>query len=205
LKLLNVAAVIRILMQPNHQPNRRKLAKLQFIFPLALLSGLAWQMRALAHGVAIDYQETQAIEITAIYDTGEPMANAQVVVYAPSDPSTPWMAGTTTETGIFTFTPDRSQAGNWEVSVRQAGHGELLSIPVEASASSTGESTGGTTQATEDATESEVSTTTDTPRMNQTPQSNRIGSLTPMQRALMAGSAIWGFVGTALFFTRGKR
>lgn len=162
-------------------------------------------MRALAHGVAIDYQETQAIEITALFDTGEPMANAQVVVYAPSDPSTPWMTGTTTETGIFTFTPDRSQAGNWEVSVRQAGHGEILSIPVETEASEAEEPPGeGTTQAGADATEAEEPTATETTRINQTTQPSP-RSLTPMQRALMAGSALWGFVGTALFFTRGKR
>lgn len=189
-------------MQPNYL---RQMTKPHFIVPLALLSVSGWQMRALAHGVAIDYQTTQAIEITALYDTGEPMANAQVIVYAPEDPSTPWMTATTSESGKFTFTPDRSQPGNWEIAVRQAGHGEILNIPVESE-------TLAAPELQEDAVQSEAggpanspSPTIEATRLEETARSNGTGSLSPMQRVLMAGSALWGFVGTALFFVRGKK
>jgi nickel transport protein len=170
--------------------------KPQFILPLVLLSILGLQTRTLAHGVVVDYRETQAIEITSLYDTGEPMANAQVIIYAPEDPSTPWMTGTTTETGLFTFTPDRSQAGNWEVAIRQAGHGEILSIPVE-SDSAASEDAGSTPTA-------DRSEETATSRVEGT-RSGGTNAISPMQRILMLGSVVWGLVGTALFFLRGKR
>jgi nickel transport protein len=202
-------------MQPTNLHNRHN-SKLKFVLPLALLSGMVWQTRALAHGVRINYETTQAIEVTALYDTGEPMANAQVVVYAPNDPSTPWMTGTTTESGIFTFSPDPSQAGNWEVAVRQAGHGEILSIPFEPEGSTAqpqaaaqpNTARSDTTLSGEDATGENRLTadTSDSPTESaQVGQARTSAALSPMQRALMAGSAIWGFVGTALFFMRGKR
>jgi nickel transport protein len=216
LKALYVEAVIKILMHPIHLHNRYT-AKLQYVLPFALLSGLGWQAQALAHGVMIDYATTQAIEITALYDTGEPMANAQVVVYAPNDPSTPWMTGSTTESGSFTFSPDPTQSGNWEVAVRQAGHGEILSIPFEPEASATqpqDSSQPSAARSTGESSTGESSTgenglTADAPNTRtesaQVGQARTSAGLSPMQRALMAGSAIWGFVGTALFFMRGKK
>ncbi|MEM6716632.1 MAG: carboxypeptidase-like regulatory domain-containing protein, partial [Cyanobacteria bacterium P01_C01_bin.147] len=61
---------------------------------------------------------------------GEPMAAATVQVFAPDDPQTPVQSGLTDASGRFVFVP--TTAGTWEVSVRQAGHGDIAAIPVEA-------------------------------------------------------------------------
>lgn len=134
----------------------------------------------LAHGVAIEHRRTSAIEIRAAYDSGEPMANAQVTVYAPSNPTTPWLEGTTTEEGTFIFVPDRAIAGNWDVKVRQSGHGDLVSIPVEKMEAD--------------------------PAADQAQASNRWQgeNYTPLQKVMMAALGIWGFIGTALFFARNQ-
>jgi nickel transport protein len=155
--------------------------KIQLIFPLALLSILGFPMKGFAHGVAISYKIEQAIAIAATYDSGEPMANAQVIIYAPDNPSQAWQKGTTDEQGRFVFVPDRAKAGNWEVAIRQAGHGQIAVIPI--------------------ASETAARETPNQARVT----SGAKGTLTPLQKGLMAGSVIWGFVGTALFFIRGKK
>ena len=125
---------------------------------------------ALAHGANIEVG--RGFQIRATYDNGEPMDNAQVLVYAPDNLEEPWQEGSTDDEGRFTFVPDPQQPGNWEVTVRQAGHGDIATIPVGGSASS-------------DA-------------------ANVEASLSPVQQWVTIGAVIWGFVGTALFFSRGK-
>lgn len=135
--------------------------------------------RSLAHGVKIEHKSTPAVEVTAIYDSGEPMKNAQVTVYPPNSDNA-WTKGTTNDQGKFNFVPDGSKAGNWEVKIRQAGHGGIVVVPVGegAIANSTGTtSTAATTQGS---------------------------NFTPLQILLMVGSVTWGFVGTALYFSGRK-
>lgn len=92
---------------------------------------LAWPMvETHAHGTDITYRSTQAIELVALYDSGEPMANAQITVFAPSDPATPWLQGEADAGGRFVFSPDPAQPGRWDVRVRTAGHGEIIHIDV---------------------------------------------------------------------------
>ncbi|MEA5450470.1 carboxypeptidase regulatory-like domain-containing protein [Leptolyngbya sp. CCNP1308] len=156
---------------------------------VGLTLGLAgWALPAIAHGVTVEHRQVSAVEIEARFETGEPMANAQVLVYAPGNPTEPWQQGNTDDQGRFNFAPDVAQPGSWEVMVRQAGHGVLTTIPVadpslENSASSPG-------------TEAEA-------------ESNSLVSsstgLSPVQQGITIGSVIWGFIGTALFFARGKR
>ncbi|WP_017304964.1 carboxypeptidase-like regulatory domain-containing protein [Spirulina subsalsa] len=153
------------------------------LIPLFLLTTGSMISPVFAHGSRLDYHSTEAITLTASYDNGEMMKNAQVTIYAPNDPQTPWLRGTTDEQGEFVFTPDPSIPGNWEVMVRQAGHGNIVSIPVGDSTSEAGQTPEG-----------------ETPAVRQAPGSS--GGYTPMQKAVMAGLGIWGFVGTALFFTR---
>ena len=150
----------------------------RFYFFLALLSTVAIGQQALAHGANIEYQETYAITIQAKYDDGTPMANAQVVVYAPSDRATPWLKGTTDESGNFTFIPDRQpeNLGNWDIKVRQSGHGNITSIPIT-----------NDVQAGEQSQVQSLATKT---------------GYNPMQKMVMAAAGVWGFVGTALFFSR---
>lgn len=143
-------------------------------FLLALLSTGSGVKRAYAHGVTVDYQSTEAIEVRGMYDSGEPMTGAQVVVYAPNDAATPWLTGTTNEQGVFLFKPDPAQPGNWEVQFRQAGHGDILVIP-----------TGGSEQSS-------------TSLGNSSATGN---SLSMVQKVLVFGAIIWGFVGTALYFS----
>lgn len=69
------------------------------------------------------------MEIQATYDSGEPLAEATVQVFAPDDPQTPVYTGLTDADGKFVFVP--TAPGNWEVSVRQAGHGDIAVVPVE--------------------------------------------------------------------------
>lgn len=156
---------------------------------VALTLGLAgWAVPAIAHGVTVEHRQVSSVEIEARFETGEPMANAQVLVYAPGNPTEPWQQGNTDDQGRFKFAPDAAQPGNWEVMVRQAGHGVLTTIPVAESAAAS--------PAPDPGAEAEVS-------------SNSLISpntgLSPVQRGVTIGAVIWGFIGTALFFARGKR
>ena len=150
----------------------------RFYFFLALSTAIAFSpVRVLAHGANIEYRETEAITIQAKYDDGKPMANAQVVIYAPSDRATPWLKGTTDEFGNFSFVPNTSaeNAGDWDIKVRQSGHGDITTIPIEGGKLAVNKMT-----ATSGA------------------------SYTPSQKLVMAAAVGWGFVGTALFFSRSK-
>ena len=95
-----------------------------------LALGLVVPTKAYAHGVNIEYTSNVEIEIVARYDTGGPMAGAQVVVYSPDDPATPWLTGVCDDEGRFSFIPDTSKPGIWDVQVRKAGHGDIIHIPV---------------------------------------------------------------------------
>jgi len=85
---------------------------------LALSLGLWLPAQAYAHGAKIEYTVGMTVEIVATYDSGEPMAGAQVTIYAPDDPSTPWLTGVCDD------------EGTWDVQVRQAGHGDIVHIPI---------------------------------------------------------------------------
>lgn len=123
-----------------------------------------------AHGARISYTVDLTVSLVAAFDSGEPMANAQVTVYAPADPATPWLTGETDAEGRFSFVPDPAQVGTWDVQVRAAGHGDIVHIPLGEGAA----------------------------------RSGTTGYTTP-QIVLMAGCVVWGFVGTALYFSRGRR
>lgn len=126
---------------------------------------------------------TQTFSVKANYSSGQPMAAAQVLVYSPQDPSEPWFTGQTNEQGEFEFKPDIN--GNWEVVIRQAGHGTTVSVPV------------GT----------QVAQVQDSPIKTQ-PTAALVASseplASPIQRWVSAGAAFWGLIGTVLFFSRGK-
>ena len=165
--------------------------KRQLILGLMLFtsmgSSLGWSEKASAHGVQIEHNTTQAIEINAKYDTGTPLENAQVTVYSPDDPTTPWKRGTTDERGNFVFAPDPSKTGYWEVKVRRAGHGGLTSIPV------------GTQTDNAQVSASEPAENKSDPSSFYS-QASR--GLSPLQKGLIIGAVIWGCVGTALFFSK---
>ena len=139
------------------------------VLPMSLTLLLALTVTASAHGARIEYTISMAVEIVATYDTGSPMAGGQVTVYAPDDPATPWLEGVCDEGGRFVFTPDRTKSGTWDVQVRQAGHGDMIHIPIGEDVPMTGG-----------------------------------GGYSPLQIVLMSVCVMWGFVGTALFFSRNR-
>jgi nickel transport protein len=134
---------------------------------------------AFAHGVNVEHTVQQTVALVARYDTGEPMANAHVTVYAPNDPTTPWETGTCDELGRYQFVPDPTLVGTWEVQVRLAGHGDTMYVTI------------GSTP------ERPASTAALLPASRDTPY-------TPLQLLLMGGAVVWGCVGTALFFASRK-
>ena len=97
---------------------------------LVVLCWLGLPSKAFAHGARIRYNTGVTVEIQATYDSGEPMAGGQVTVYAPDNPAEPWLTGVCDDEGRFVFTPDAAQPGTWDVQVRQAGHGDIVHIPV---------------------------------------------------------------------------
>jgi nickel transport protein len=95
---------------------------------LALSVALLSAQAAGAHGVHVAAELTQAVHVRATYDTGQPMAQAQVALFAPSNPAQVWARGVTDDNGTFTFIPDPAEIGQWSVQVRQAGHGAIVSV-----------------------------------------------------------------------------
>lgn len=135
----------------------------------ALLAvGLGHTQAAYAHGTAVEVTQT-AVAVKAAFDDGEPMVDAQVLVYSPGDLETPWRKGTTDSEGMFLFAPDAEMPGAWEVTVRKAGHGETTTFLIDESGAAEG--------------------------VGSSPTS-------PVQKWLSIAAAVWGFVGTALFFSR---
>lgn len=171
--------------------------KRQLLLTLVVICLVGFQGRAIAHGVKIEHKTTQAIEIKASYDSGEPMINARVTVYAPDDPAKAWLTGSTDKKGNFIFIPDASKSGYWEVKVRQAGHGAIATIPVESFGLDT------------------ANIPLDTKNNDDKVEKNRTvkistyltstsSELRPMQKLLAIASVVWGLVGTSLFFWRLK-
>ena len=149
-----------------------------------------------AHGSQIKYYQTSAIAIQASFEDGTPMANAQAVVYSPQDPTTPWLTGMTDEEGQFTFVPDSSLSGNWDVKIRQSGHGDIVSIPVvEGRIVSNLKEQSATLETSKTRESLEISATGAVP-------SNQ--DFTPWQKLMMTLTSVWGFVGTAFFFSRNQ-
>lgn len=128
-----------------------------------------------AHGALMEHEYTAGIIVRAKYDTGQPMAGAQITVYAPDNPTRPWLTGLCDEDGRFGFVPDPALAGTWSIQARLAGHGTMIHIPmgnIEPAARSVSGGRSGYTSA---------------------------------QLGLMAACVVWGFTGTALYFKRGRK
>ena len=157
---------------------------------LATLLCLTISSRAIAHGVHVTNQAISAIQVQAVYDTGEPMDKAQVTVYAPDNPQEPWMQGLSDDRGQFLFVPDFNETGTWTVKIRKAGHGSVITIPIGESQTSG------------------VSTNDSTPIHQSIPiaQGTVSGNhaLNALQKIVMMVSVFWGCTGTALFFSRSR-
>ena len=83
-----------------------------------------------AHGAYIEYEVDMSYELVARFASGEPMAEAQVTVYAPDNPSTAYLTGYSDKEGRFKFQLDTNIEGVWYIQIRQAGHGASVSFEV---------------------------------------------------------------------------
>lgn len=167
----------------------------KLLTPIALLTLLGIPSQVLAHGISVESQPTEAqvYEIKATYDTGEAAKNAQVAIYPPGDAIEPQISGFTNAEGRFLFAAP--QAGEWEVQVLQAGHGDRIIVSVTQP------------QSKPVAQESSPSPSPEAERLGQSDIASQTtrSKYTPLQKASMIGAIVWGCVGTALFFLRGKK
>lgn len=165
--------------QPRSSISPSPTPSLGLTFTLTLIAATVaiagYSLRSLAHGVNVESEPIQSLQMRASFDSGDPMAEAQVTIYSPANPETPWQELSADENGYFIFTPDPAIAGDWEVQVRKAGHGDLVRVTVdEANGSPLAYASGSSQQ----------------------------GGQSPAQKWTTIAAAIWGFVGTALFFAQ---
>lgn len=106
--------------------------KRRLALPIALLAIASTAAPAAAHMIETDFNLfDQELEFTSIFSSGEPVEDAQVLIYAPNNPDEPWGELTTDETGSFSFVPDASIPGNWEVRIeKDLGHLDIWTVPV---------------------------------------------------------------------------
>ncbi|MCD4687557.1 MAG: hypothetical protein K8S97_16635, partial [Anaerolineae bacterium] len=107
--------------------------------------------------------------------------------------------GTCDAEGRYTFVAEITNAGRWDIQVRQAGHGEWLKIPLDADTVETLHDT--------DAADDDAAQGMTTLRIADSAASGSSdgGKLSAGQIVLMSASVIWGLVGTALYFARRKQ
>ncbi|HSH05704.1 MAG TPA: hypothetical protein VLL52_24520 [Anaerolineae bacterium] len=104
------------------QNNRGQRHLWLWLLPLLLLPTIAY-----AHGtvITLGIATPPTITINALYDTGEPMSEAQILVYAADDPRNAWHTGTADTAGNYQFDLDTNIEGQWSIAIRTAGHGEI--------------------------------------------------------------------------------
>ena len=182
-----------------------ELGRKWLVFLLAVLFVLGIIGTVSAHGVETEHRlfvedGVVKIEIRAAYDTGEPMSEAQVAIFAPNDLANPWKTGKTDKAGYFTFAPDLSMPGTWDVQVRLAGHGKMIHVRVSGDEASTLESDAEETLAREKTVELRGA------KAGLGNGSTSVGTgFTTGQIVIMAACVIWGGIGTALFFASRRK
>ncbi len=96
-----------------------------------LLSLVSLPKVALAHSVETDFQSmSNRLEIKSMFSTGEAFENAPVVIYAPNNPTQPWLEAKTDANGEFVFQPDPSIPGEWSIEIGEGGHWDQIIVPV---------------------------------------------------------------------------
>ncbi|MGK7889601.1 MAG: carboxypeptidase regulatory-like domain-containing protein [Leptolyngbyaceae cyanobacterium] len=90
--------------------------------------------QATAHMIETDYnllELDQSLEFTSTFSTGEPVPEASVSIYAPDNLEEPWLELITDDQGRFSFTPDQSIPGEWEIHIEKGiGHQDFWTVPV---------------------------------------------------------------------------
>lgn len=97
----------------------------------ACVGGFLMPGSALSHSALLQAESAQAVRLHATYDTGQPIAHAQVFIYAPGDPSVPWGQAVTDREGRLEFVLG-PEMGQWRFQIRQAGHGAVAYVTLGA-------------------------------------------------------------------------
>lgn len=209
----------------------KQIAKFIFVACIVMLS----TMPALAHGVRINHSIDNIsgeITIAAAFDTGEVLDEAAVIIFSPDDLINPWSTGVMDANGNYSFLPDYTVEGFWDIQVRKAGHGGLINVEItadmmpdpvdntveaiiEGDTSTISLSNGSQVTITGDTTFTQEGDTilfdtgqapgeTTRPDTQSVAQTQGASGFTSAQIIIMSLSVIWGFVGTALYFMRPK-
>ncbi|ESA32403.1 family protein -dependent receptor [Leptolyngbya sp. Heron Island J] len=112
---------------------------LRKLTPFLVFGLLTVASEASAHMIETNYfldrfsneQSQQVLKMQSTYSNGQPLKGAKVNIYSPNNPVTPWAQGITDSEGRFSFSPDQTKPGDWEVVIRQQGHGDILTVPVD--------------------------------------------------------------------------
>lgn len=72
----------------------------------------------------------ESLELRSTFGNGQPLKGASVTVYSPEQPNRVWEKGLTDSEGRYTFKPDESITGEWEVNIKRDGHQDIISVPV---------------------------------------------------------------------------
>lgn len=142
----------------------------------SLLAGMALTPPLVqAHGAIISRTTQTVICVQATYDSGQPMAGAQMAVFSAADPTRARLTGIADNNGHYCVVSPPPADGAISIQARLAGHGAIIHIPADAER--------GFTQDSSPRTAAGYNTT---------------------QRVVMAASIVWGCIGTALYFA-GRR
>lgn len=97
------------------------------------LALVGFPAQARAHQVETFYTLDNQLEFQSLFSSGEPFAGAKVTIHAPNNPDAAWMTTTTDGEGRFSFLPDESIPGDWEVAIEDAdnlSHADYWTVPV---------------------------------------------------------------------------
>ena len=84
-----------------------------------------------AHGTKYEIISEEIIGIKALFDTGEPLANAKILIFAPDETEVTYTTKSDSN-GVFYIIPDK--AGTWTMQVRDKdGHGMRINLVVSES------------------------------------------------------------------------
>lgn len=99
---------------------------------LVLLIAMGCPQPVYAHALETNFQvdQLQKLYIKSTFSTGDPLQFGQVKVYAPNNPNTPELAGSTDAEGNFTVQLDPQQKGEWKVTIGESDHGDILYVRV---------------------------------------------------------------------------
>lgn len=117
----------------------------------------------------------RSVRIQALFDSGEPVSNADVLVFPP-EASMPVDTLRSDSSGVFVFSPDTidTVSGRWVLQVRdKGGHGLRINYDVP-----------------------------DTDSLTVGISSADSSIPKPFRMWICAACVVWGFIGTALFFKR---